>query len=66
MGIKVAGALGLKVPTPDQLTAIATGKLNPVLQGAQRVLTKVEAGAAGVVKTAESVETVLTKIDWLL
>ena len=63
LGIKVAGALGIKVPTPEDLIKMGTGKLDKVLGGIRNTATSAASKAEKGIKDAEGL---LDKIDWLL
>lgn len=69
LGIKVAGVLGIKVPTPDDLVGVVnkqiTNTLTDIRKPASGILDSVE-NLIKKVPTDSSVETVINSIDWLI
>ena len=71
MGYQVANALGIKVPSPEDVMKMATGEIDNILQGvkgsdiykqASDIVTKVLANTHGNLDP----KTLLNSLDWLL
>lgn len=67
MGITALNAVGIKVPSQDELLGIAQGKLDNVLGGLRNQATEILDKYTGkILAGTQSAEEILQKIDWLL
>lgn len=56
----------IKIPTENDLKALATGQLDRIMPGLRREVLPVLKTADGIIKTVDDAAGTLSKLDWLL
>lgn len=69
LGLSVANSLGVRIPTPQQLTDTANGIISNELTKLRKpilnTLGKIEPGLATIETTSATLEEVINQINWL-